>query len=135
MKSNKGREWKKKDNKKWRKEKRASELSRRYGISQEQHDWIKTFSLDCCYVCLTTEDLCIDHDHESGLVRGFLCRKHNTALGMFGDSLEGLEIAIQYLKTVHCRNPDGHGIYDEQERNLFQVTGRVRDRPGDESRL
>jgi hypothetical protein len=42
--------------------------------------------------------LCIDHDHQTGEVRGILCRTHNKALGIFGDSVEGLEKAIGYLR-------------------------------------
>ena len=38
-----------------------------------------------CAVCQTTEDLVWDHNHETDVVRGVLCRKHNSALGMLND--------------------------------------------------
>ena len=40
----------------------------------------------------------IDHDHDTKEFRGWLCSKCNTALGIFGDTITGLEKAIKYLK-------------------------------------
>ncbi len=44
-----------------------------------------------------------DHDHETGEVRGLLCNRCNAGLGMFEDSLEGLQRAVVYLKTTGPR--------------------------------
>ena len=41
---------------------------------------------------------CQDHDHESGENRMILCRNHNVALGLFNDSIEDMQAAIDYLK-------------------------------------
>jgi len=43
--------------------------------------------------------LCLDHCHETGRFRGWLCDKCNTAFGRFGDNVEGFERAIEYLKN------------------------------------
>lgn len=40
----------------------------------------------------------IDHDHETKVVRELLCRFCNTGLGMFGDNLEILSQAVEYLR-------------------------------------
>ena len=40
----------------------------------------------------------IDHDHDTGEFRGWLCNNCNTGLGAMGDTIEGLERAIKYLK-------------------------------------
>lgn len=42
--------------------------------------------------------LSVDHDHSTGAVRGILCNACNRALGTFGDTVEGLERALGYLK-------------------------------------
>ena len=53
-----------------------------------------------CLICdiplLTRVD--VDHDHLTGQVRGLLCVSCNGGLGIFKDSIERLERAIQYLK-------------------------------------
>jgi hypothetical protein len=42
--------------------------------------------------------LAIDHNHETGQVRGLLCMDCNTFLGRTGDNIATLKKAIQYLK-------------------------------------
>lgn len=53
---------------------------------------------DACQICgLVGEFMHVDHDHQTGAVRGLLCSEHNTGLGKFGDSVEMLRRAIDYL--------------------------------------
>lgn len=42
--------------------------------------------------------LVVDHCHNTTKVRGILCEKCNQALGLFGDSVESLRSAIEYLQ-------------------------------------
>lgn len=39
----------------------------------------------------------IDHDHQTGIVRGVLCRHCNTALGFFKDDPAKLRLLAEYL--------------------------------------
>lgn len=41
--------------------------------------------------------MCLDHDHVTGAFRGWLCMKCNVALGLLGDTIEGLQRGICYL--------------------------------------
>lgn len=38
-----------------------------------------------------------NHDHATGAVRGLLCHRCNTGIGMLGDTAEGVERALAYL--------------------------------------
>ena len=55
-----------------------------------------------CAICgnipTTRRGLHIDHDHETGKVRGLLCHGCNTAIGSLGDDIELLRKAIMYLE-------------------------------------
>jgi hypothetical protein len=54
---------------------------------------------DCCHCCeKPTDKLSLDHDYKTGKFRGWICDNCNTGLGRFGDSLEGVEMAVKYLK-------------------------------------
>lgn len=42
--------------------------------------------------------LVVDHDHETGNIRGLLCMTCNKALGYFRDNINNLRNAIKYLE-------------------------------------
>ena len=43
-------------------------------------------------------DVCLDHDHKTGDVRGYICNNCNTGMGTLGDDVGMLSRAIQWLK-------------------------------------
>jgi hypothetical protein len=47
---------------------------------------------------IRTKQWACDHDHVTGLFRGWLCVKCNLGLGNLGDSVERLRNAIDYLE-------------------------------------
>ena len=40
----------------------------------------------------------VDHNHETGRIRGLLCPEHNLLLGRFGDSAEMFRRIVEYLE-------------------------------------
>lgn len=52
-----------------------------------------------CAICQRPDRLVIDHDHKTGLMRGLLCYRHNTALGLFEDDPALLRLAALYLEN------------------------------------
>jgi hypothetical protein len=73
---------------------RASHYRSRYGVTLAEVSALG----DLCAVCGTVEHLVVDHDHETGRVRGRLCRACNLGIGMLQDSPELLASAAQYLR-------------------------------------
>lgn len=56
-----------------------------------------------CAICAkppTDRNLAVDHCHTTGMIRGLLCIPCNTGLGKLGDSVEGLERALAYLRRA-----------------------------------
>ena len=52
-----------------------------------------------CAICGRADrGMHIDHDHTTGKFRGLLCHHCNRGLGYFGDSMAGLEKALEYLR-------------------------------------
>jgi hypothetical protein len=57
-----------------------------------------------CNICgrnSTEKRLCVDHDHDTGKIRGLLCRQCNSGIGMLQDKTELLEKAIWYLDRAN----------------------------------
>ena len=54
-----------------------------------------------CQCCGRIDKLHLDHCHNTGAYRGFTCKNCNVGFGHLGDSVEGLERALQYLKKAN----------------------------------
>jgi hypothetical protein len=76
-------------------------LRAQYGITLDQYERMADEQGGNCRICESALDLgfytAVDHDHDTGRVRGLLCSKCNMALGAFKDSAALLERAIDYL--------------------------------------
>jgi hypothetical protein len=55
-----------------------------------------------CECCGREEKLCLDHCHETGRFRGWLCAYCNRGIGQLGDNLSGALKAVRYLKKAEC---------------------------------
>jgi hypothetical protein len=55
---------------------------------------------ECCGRAAGSRALALDHCHETGKFRGWLCAACNTSIGKLGDNIEGLKRAIIYLEKA-----------------------------------
>ncbi len=87
---------------------RANRLRRQYGISLAQYELILARQNGACAICRqkSKRTLCVDHCHETGKVRGLLCTKCNSALGLYQDDPNLTEAATAYLRAAHARLTD-----------------------------
>lgn len=80
---------------------RVVTLRNRYGITVEEYDRLLVLQEGVCAICKrpcpSGKRLAVDHSHETGEVRGLLCRKCNRGIGLFHDSLDLLKSALTYL--------------------------------------
>lgn len=99
---NRIRTWKPADpvKEKWRK------VYAKFGIDQCGYNLLFEAQNGVCAICGEeekdllrgkTRTLCIDHCHKSNKIRGLLCNKCNTGLGLFRDNVDFLNKAIGYL--------------------------------------
>ena len=74
-------------------------LLKKYGISLEQFWKMLCEQQGRCAVCLSPSNLQVDHDHNSGVVRGLLCLNCNRAAGLLDDNPELMEALARYLRV------------------------------------
>jgi len=84
-------------------------LLRDYGINNEQYDKLLKQQNNSCAVCGTHQSqlkrsLAVDHNHETGQIRGLLCDNCNIALGHLNESIDLLDKAKTYLEKYITKN-------------------------------
>ena len=86
----------------------AMRLHSLYGLSIEDYETMFSDQGGVCAICQKAETvihrtterqirLSVDHDHNTGEIRGLLCQRCNQALGLLNDDVEALHQAITYL--------------------------------------
>lgn len=88
-----------------RKENRAEaylyELERKYGLNQEDAHKLLRDQGNKCEICKVNFDenakRNLDHCHATGKIRGFLCRRCNSVLGLVNDDSTLLGNCIRYI--------------------------------------
>lgn len=84
-------------------------IERLYGLSPEEHQRMKDEQGNLCKLCNQPEtgtnamngkiqELCIDHCHDTGKVRGLLCRRCNHLIAALGDTEQSIERVFHYMK-------------------------------------
>lgn len=75
-------------------------IRRRFGISYPQYFGLLAAQGGSCAVCECKprgQQLAVDHDHATGLIRGLLCKNCNQTLGAVRDSVDRLMRYVNYL--------------------------------------
>jgi hypothetical protein len=86
-------------------------LQRKFGIGTAEYEALLEAQGGVCAICgrppRKGSSLHVDHDHDTGLVRGLLCFRCNGGLGQFAESPQRLMDAAEYLEgglePVHIR--------------------------------
>jgi len=72
---------------------------RKYGIRQPEYDELLSKQKGVCAICKKSVPiLAVDHNHETGAIRGLLCKNCNLALGFISDDINIAFSMIEYLK-------------------------------------
>jgi hypothetical protein len=90
---------------------KRSDLKKRFGISLEKYNEMKKSQGHVCAICGLPEtaidhrtkkvrDLAVDHNHDTGEIRGLLCTRCNTAIGLLQDDVVLLANATAYLASA-----------------------------------
>lgn len=100
---------------KWAESRHAIRIKAIFGIDRDTYEAMLIAQNHACAICKTlvgdtaayrngVRRLSIDHDHDSGKVRGLLCSSCNRGIGLLKDSEDVLAAAIIYLKS-HREKP------------------------------
>lgn len=71
-----------------------------YGIDASTFNRMVSDQNGRCAICMRKAKLCVDHDHETGLIRGLLCHFCNVMLGNARDSVLILQAGCRYLRRA-----------------------------------
>lgn len=79
-------------------------LKKKFNISLEEYNTMLQNQNHKCNICKTEKTelgrlLCVDHCHETGIIRGLLCDRCNRGIGVFKDNVILLTEAIKYIKN------------------------------------
>lgn len=83
---------------------KRNEFRRKYGITVERYDELLAEQDGVCAICSgppfgkSDRFYHVDHDHETGAIRGLLCHSCNLLLAQARDSVDRLHAAIAYLE-------------------------------------
>jgi hypothetical protein len=82
------------------KRRKNTAIKSKFGINVNQYQLMLQEQNNVCFICSESEtrDLAVDHCHTTGRVRGLLCSKCNTAIGLLKDNIALLDKAKEYLQ-------------------------------------
>ncbi|MGH2808786.1 MAG: endonuclease VII domain-containing protein, partial [Actinomycetota bacterium] len=81
---------------------REGHLLRKYGLSLADFEFLVITQGGACRICGKVEGdkLHVDHDHQTGLIRGLLCGNCNKAIGLLEEDADRFAAATSYLRET-----------------------------------
>jgi hypothetical protein len=82
---------------------RRNMMKRVYNLSEEDYLVLLYQNKGACHICNISfqwKKEVVDHCHDTGYVRGLLCQKCNTGLGLLGDTRRSIEKVLNYLEPI-----------------------------------
>lgn len=102
------KKWRTNNRVKYLRGKKDNRLRKTYGITLVEFEIMLETQNGVCLICGLPEikekdNLSVDHCHSTNKVRGLLCSKCNTAIGLFDEDINRILKAIEYIKehNVH----------------------------------
>jgi hypothetical protein len=94
----------------WQRRNRNRRRAAAHGLSLTEYDMLVSKQGNRCAICLQPETsvdqrqglvraLAIDHDHDTGEVRGLLCSRCNLAIGLLQDDSDLIAAAAAYVAS------------------------------------
>lgn len=81
----------------YNKKTRLHQRVRFYGLTVEEYNIMYTSQNGNCVICGKHKKLEIEHNHQTGKVRGLVCHKCNVVIGMCEEDITILQNVIKYL--------------------------------------
>ncbi len=79
-------------------------LKARYNITLLKYEELLKEQNHKCKICGKELKLFVDHNHDSGKIRGLLCNNCNAGIGWFNEDVNILKLAVIYLEDNHEGN-------------------------------
>lgn len=82
-------------------QRKNSQLKYEFGITLDEYNQMAEAQKGLCAICnqeSVKRNLDVDHDHSTGKIRGLLCGNCNKGIGLFKDSQDLLNKAVNYIR-------------------------------------
>lgn len=142
------RECQKKDNNNWIKNNPEKAHTNKREGNWKTHGITMTYELykllfdlqeGKCLICGSDNDkkrLSVDHCHKTGRIRGLLCAKCNTGVGMFRDSETNLKLAAEYVAMTNRDEKDTNYISKSKEiREKIEIIKEITEHTNEENEI